>query len=114
MRVLFCGDRYWDDPVPIQRAFDRYEVTLCIHGAARGADSLAGREAKLRGIPVVEYPANWKQHGRAAGPIRNRLMLSDGRPDLVLAFHSDIDRSKGTKDMLIQARRAGVPTELVV
>jgi hypothetical protein len=34
-------------------------------------------------------------------------MLEDGQPDLVLAFHSSIEESKGTKDMVKRARAAG-------
>ena len=39
--------------------------------------------------------------------IRNGEMLRDA-PDLVLAFHNNIAESRGTADMIRQARRAGV------
>jgi hypothetical protein len=48
-------------------------------------------------MPVIAMPADWANHGKAAGPIRNRKML-DLKPDLVLAFHADLTNSKGTKD----------------
>jgi hypothetical protein len=35
-------------------------------------------------------------------------MLDEGKPDLVLAFHENIDESKGTRDMVHRARGAGV------
>jgi hypothetical protein len=56
------------------------------------------------GIPVKPYPADWRLHGRAAGPIRNTLMLVEGRPDLVVAFPG----GQGTADMTKKALRAGV------
>jgi len=35
------------------------------------------------------------------------------KPDLVLAFHRDLTKSKGTRDTVEQARRAGVECRLV-
>jgi len=65
------------------------------------------------GFPVSTYPADWAQHGRAAGPIRNQRMLTQGKPDLVVAFHDNLEHSKGTKNMLKQATEKGVPTKLL-
>lgn len=36
-----------------------------------------------------------------------------GQPDLVLAFHDNLSESKGTRDMVQRAKRAGVPVYLV-
>jgi hypothetical protein len=58
------------------------------------------------------FSANWEKHGLAAGPIRNRQMLTEGKPDLVIAFHENIEKSKGTKNMLELAKQAGVATYL--
>lgn len=111
MRVLVCGDRNWINRDLIYRdLFDlpRGEITI-IHGAARGADSIAGEVAKELGYKVEAYPADWEKHGRAAGPIRNKKMLEEGKPNLVLAFHNDLESSKGTKHMVKIAREAKVP-----
>jgi len=35
-------------------------------------------------------------------------MLDQGRPDIVLAFHTNINQSKGTKDMVERAKKAGI------
>ncbi len=61
------------------------------------------------GYTVHPHPANWDQYHRAAGPLRNREMLKEA-PDIVLAFHDDLSQSKGTRDMVNQALKAGVPT----
>jgi hypothetical protein len=82
---------------------------LIIHGAAKGADTIAGNIANKLGFQVVSVPAEWEKYGRAAGPIRNKIMLNM-EPDLVLAFHSDIENSKGTKNMVEIARKKGVET----
>ena len=83
-----------------------------MHGGARGADSIAGEEAKEFGLTVLAFSADWRRYGRAAGPIRNLQMLEEGKPDLVIAFHADLDHSKGTKDMVEQARKAGIKVEV--
>lgn len=117
MRVLICGDRNWSDPDPIGELLDKlcvmYEEVIVIEGEARGADTLARAAAQRRGLSVERFPALWAAHGRAAGPIRNKQMLTEGRPDLVVAFHPDIEHSRGTKNMVTQAQRAGVETRVV-
>jgi len=40
-------------------------------------------------------------------------MLTEGRPDMVLAFHDSITSSKGTANMIRIAKLAGVPVKLV-
>jgi hypothetical protein len=58
------------------------------------------------------YPADWQKHGRAAGPIRNKQMLEEGKPDLVVAF-SEQPITKGTQNMVDLAKAAGVPVWVV-
>jgi hypothetical protein len=59
-------------------------------------------------VPIDVYVAQWKKHGRAAGPIRNQRMLDKGKPDLVVAFPG----GRGTADMIRRAERAGVPVRI--
>ena len=116
MRVLVCGDREWSNgEVMLRRlqALEEYDEVVIIEGEARGADLMARGIAKFFGWKVLAFPANWDKYHRAAGPIRNQQMLVEGKPDLVLAFHVDLERSKGTKDMVNRARRAGVPVEVI-
>ncbi len=109
MRVLVCGDRNWENIDAILRELSKLDNnTVIIHGAARGADTLAGIAGKELGFKVEAEPAKWEIYGRSAGPIRNQLMLDKYKPELVLAFHSNIDNSKGTKDMVTRARKAGI------
>lgn len=109
-----CGDRNWIDPRPVLRELRTYPAgTVVIHGAARGADTLAARAAYQLGFDVRAYPADWERYGRSAGPRRNAIMLREGKPDAVLAFHADIDKSRGTKHMVALARVAGLPVTIV-
>ena len=50
-------------------------VHLLLHGGARGADPAIGRAAQQLGWSALVMPAEWRLHGRAAGPIRNRELL---------------------------------------
>lgn len=114
MRVLVCGARDWTDADAIRRELLALPAgSVVIEGAARGADRLAAQIARELGLGVEEYPADWMRYGRAAGPIRNRRMLEEGKPDLVLAFHADLARSKGTRDMVERAQKAGTEVRVV-
>jgi hypothetical protein len=84
-----------------------------ITGGCRGADSLAILAAKELGFDYRVYPANWSKYGKSAGPKRNQNMIDIEKPVLVIAFHDDIDNSKGTKDMLKRAKYHGIRTILV-
>ena len=115
MKILVCGDRNWTDEEKIRKELSKFPVgTVVIDGAARGADSIANKVAMEMGFDTWRFPADWHHSGRSAGPIRNLEMLTRGKPDLVIAFHSKIWESKGTKHMLSIARKAGVETRLMV
>ncbi len=116
-RVLVTGDRNWNDWSLILSELKEFPPgTIVIEGGARGADTLAKRAAEsLFGEgSVEEYPADWSQFGRAAGPIRNQQMLDEGFPTVILAFHPNIAESRGTRDMLKRALKTGLPVKLIV
>jgi len=111
--ILVTGDRAWKD-IDIIRKTLRREVgskTTLIHGDSGQVDRMAGLIGEERGWTVIPVPANWSI-GRKAGPIRNRKML-DMKPDKVYAFHGSIRSSKGTKDCMFEAKRRGIPGELI-
>jgi hypothetical protein len=109
-KLLICGDRNWSDKKFIKLKMSKLQAgTIVVHGAAKGADSLAGEVAEEMGFEVHPYPAAWGVFGRAAGPIRNTQMLDEESPDAVWGFHDWIENSKGTRDMMRQAQRRGVP-----
>lgn len=109
MVVLVCGGRSFTDKAHVFAAMDRihrvHRIHRVIHGGASGADNLAKWWASERRISCRAFPADWKQFHRAAGPIRNADMLTQGKPDLVVAFPG----GKGTANMVQQAKNAGVP-----
>jgi hypothetical protein len=113
-RILVCGGRDFVDHVKVNRELAWYahphdedacwDDLVIIHGGARGADTLAGLFAKMFGLKTEVYPADWETHGKAAGYIRNKKMLDEGKPDFVVAFPG----GKGTNMMKDIARKAGV------
>jgi hypothetical protein len=111
MRVLVCGDRNWTNKTRMWEVLNNFHkhvaITCIIEGEATGADRLSTLWAALAEVQVERFPAQWSTLGRAAGPVRNKLMLEAG-PSEVLAFHNSIAESKGTKDMLRRAQRAGI------
>ena len=113
MRVLVCGGRDFNDQDLVLRVLNSLhglrKIHVLIEGGARGADRLAYLWAFQQGVTSVRYPADWKTYGRAAGHIRNSVMLTEGRPDLVVAFPG----GKGTADMVGKARAAGLAVQEV-
>ena len=109
MRVLICGDRDWTrGKVIMDYVAGLSPGTVVIHGAARGADSLAGFYAEKCELTVEAYPARWDEFGRAARVLRNQQMLDEGKPDLVVYFHDSLADSRGTANMVRRAHRAGI------
>jgi hypothetical protein len=127
-RVLVCGGRdygrkwtgaQWDDDErQIDRLFEVLDKALqaatlagktftLVHGGARGADSLSGLWASMRKehVEVRVYEADWKTHGKRAGPIRNIKMLDEEKPRVVIAFPG----GAGTANMIKLAKDKGIP-----
>lgn len=109
MVVLVCGGRnYWDQQAVfgvLSGLHHDQPISLLIHGGAKGADSLAGVWAYRNGVPCREFAADWEKYGKSAGPIRNRQMLDEGKPELVVAFPG----GAGTRHMIEAAARRGLP-----
>lgn len=108
MKLLVCGGRDYSDEEHVYRVLnvfhEKYCISVIVTGAARGADYLAGKWANENNISLVEYPADWRKHGKAAGPIRNQEMLEKESPNAVLAFPG----GSGTADMIGRARKGGI------
>lgn len=109
MRLLVCGGRDFSDTAMAYRVLDKVRkhmgVDVVIEGDARGADRIAGYWARKNRLDNIKFPADWKTHGIAAGPMRNRQMLDEGKPDYVLAFPG----GNGTENMIRQAKARGLP-----
>lgn len=111
MRLLVCGGRDFSDKRRAYAVLDRlhreHGIDVVIEGDARGADRIAGYWARRNRIDNLKFPANWDSYGKLAGIMRNRQMLEEGKPDMVLAFPG----GTGTANMVSIARRAGLPIQ---
>lgn len=121
MRVIITGSRNW---VGIHAQTRLTEVLCTIHDLSlvfneemvivtgycpTGADFLAdqwGARREDEGVTVERHPADWSV-GKAAGPLRNQKMADLGA-DMCVGFLRD--ESRGTTDMIVRAKRKGIPT----
>jgi predicted Rossmann-fold nucleotide-binding protein len=123
MKVLVCGGRNYDSAevsnwlhnfalIDIGERLGRYirdgDIKAVIHGGASGADKGGARWGEEIGAKVIQFKADWRQWGNRAGPIRNRRMIVEGKPDIVIAFPG----GAGTRNMIDQAREACIPVVL--
>src|SRR6185312_1957552 len=115
MRVLVCGGRRYNDTDHIFNTltrldYERGPFTCIIHRAATGADTEGMLWAQMmstapgRKMTHAPFRAEWTKYGKGAGPIRNRRMLEEGKPELVIAFPG----GEGTQNMIDQAHAAGI------
>jgi len=113
LRVLVCGGRDFDHESIVWDILSGWKDrhikrdrpwTTIISGGARGVDTHAESWAYGEELSRDIYPAEWKKYGKSAGYIRNRRMLEEGNPDLVIAFPG----GRGTAMMVELAEEAGV------
>lgn len=114
LRILVTGSRDWKDRDAIRRALIEAardvpagSVTV-VHGAARGADSIADEVANGLGMQVEDHPvtpSDWRRVGKGAGHVRNAEMVRLGA-DVVLAF--PLGESRGTRGCMQLATEAGL------
>lgn len=75
-----------------------------VSGGARGADSLGTEFALKFDILAIMFWPDWAEHGKAAGPIRNKQMAEYA--DTLIAFWDG--KSRGTKNMIETALKEGL------
>lgn len=126
--AIVCGGRYyglklvrnvWVSDIAVINFFNSklHELHLdrkfnkIIQGGGGHADKLARDWAGFNGIPCDQFDADWDRYGKAAGPIRNRLMLveSDPPPEMLIAFPGH----EGTDNMIRQAHKMSVEVIIV-
>lgn len=107
-RTIIFGGRDFRDWRFMFDVLDRYHAAqpfeCIIEGGAPGADSLARRWARSRGVEVITVEADWRQYGRAAGPRRNQRMIDEFGATEGIAFKG----GRGTADMMARIKKAGL------
>lgn len=74
-------------------------------GCAPGIDTLGEEYAAIKKWPVRKFPADWKTHGKKAGPLRNQEMIDAGATAALIVC---LDDSKGSQDMARRCEDSGV------
>lgn len=111
MRIIIAGCRNGADETVFNcvcdMVHDTFGISEVVSGAARGVDTQGEQWAEENDILVKRFPANWTEHGRGAGRIRNAEMadyVKHARPYMghgLIAFPSK--GSVGTIDMIQRA-----------
>ena len=96
-------DLFAEDVPHDGRDFVEVEMEV-VCGGADGADYEGKVWAEAHNFPVRMFPADWDQHGKAAGPIRNAEMAQYA--DTLVAFWDG--ESRGTRNMIGNALREGL------
>lgn len=124
MKTIIAGPRDYDDFERVKHEARYFFRDACIYGITIvsggcddekngkltfirangrkvfGADGLGERLAHEQGWAVKYFDADWKKHGRSAGPIRNSGMAEYATHALIFWD----GQSKGTKDMIKKAK----------
>jgi len=111
MRTIIAGSRGFNDYARLEQAMAALPgiPTTVISGTARGADVLGEAWAAAKRIPIERYPANWHEHGKRAGYLRNAVMAE--KAEALVAFWDGA--SRGTKHMIDIAEQRGLLTRVV-
>lgn len=80
-------------------------------GCPKGGDAFAHYLHKKHSIPYLEFPADWKHHGKAAGFIRNTDIA--GNSDILIACVS-LDRTGGTEDTIRKFLKSNESERLIL
>lgn len=106
MKVAIVGSRGVTDMAMLHAAVTEAEfpITHIVSGGALGVDTLAQALAKELCIPITIYYADWEAHGKAAGPIRNQLIVNEAVA--MIAIRSRF--SRGTTDAIKKAKAKGI------
>lgn len=106
MKIAVVGSRTFKDYKLLHDCLDgvmkKFTIDLIVSGGAFGADTLAERFAREKGIPTLILKPDWDKHGKSAGFKRNKDIVDAA--DVVVAFWDGF--SAGTKNTIKLAEKA--------
>ena len=111
MKIAIIGSRDFTDRNLLNSTLEPYKskITLVVSGAARGADKLGEQWAIDNDIETLIFPADWDNHGKAAGFIRNQDIIKNC--DGAVAFWDHI--SNGTRHSISLCEKYNKPCKII-
>ena len=111
LKIGVIGSRSFNDYKLLKDTLDQYKgkVWLIVSGGARGADSLGEKWAKENNVKTLIHRPDWNVHGKAAGFIRNELIVDDS--DLIIAFWDGL--SRGSEHTINLAKKKGKEVKII-
>ena len=114
MKTIIAGTRTFNDYELLTTKLTEFrlthDITEVVSGGALGADRLGEVYAEEYNINLKTFPAEWKKHGNAAGPIRNKQMAEYA--DQLIVFWDG--SSKGTNNMIDNMHKQKKPVYMVL
>jgi hypothetical protein len=138
MRVIIAGSRYISEDIALRKVqailgieytatkdvhlflkadSECKRITKLVSGCANGPDQVSFlleeelyEEGLIPSFTVDEFHANWADHGRSAGPRRNKLMAQNA--DLLILVWNG--KSKGSKNMKEEMEKLGKPVVEII
>lgn len=118
MKILVVGSRNFSNYALLKQTLNKIininDDNEIISGGARGADALAKQYAIENSIKFKEFPADWNQHGKSAGYIRNNQMheyIANFENRICIAFWDGL--SKGTQHSFQLAEKYKNPIKII-
>jgi hypothetical protein len=111
MKIAVIGSRNFTYQVLLENELNtiKEKVTMVISGGAKGADTLAEKWAIDNNLPFEVIKPNWETYGRAAGIVRNKLIIDSC--DYCYAFWDK--KSKGTLFNIKYCNKIGKPIKII-
>jgi len=103
MKTIIAGGRDYQLTAEDMRWLSTQGITEVVCGCCAGADAGGSYWAWMHGVPVKGFEADWKAHGKAAGPIRNAEMARYAERCILFPW------GRGTASMRREAMKAGIP-----
>ncbi len=119
-KILICGSRHFDDYSLLETTVNgireqlKFEEDIeIVSGHCVGADLLGETYAQKNNVSLKTLHADWQEHGKAAGPIRNKKMVDyiKGGNSCVIAFAGN--NSRGTMNTISLAKKEGIPVFVI-
>lgn len=111
--LLVCGTRTIKDMAfvwtTVEKVWLNNDFDLLLEGGAEGVDEDSGMWADFHKINHMKLHPQWKKYGKAAGVIRNSVMVEICTKGIALWD----GKSKGTKDTIDKLRKANKLLEVI-